>query len=471
MSLSLLYLVRFAPIYFMISLVFFFTGIITLLALAWLLSAKKKDIKLRPILWGISLQFVFGLLVMKWETGRRCLKVVSDGVAAFLDFSLEGADFLFAKLAHGEYFDQFGYQWAIRVLPTIIFFAAFISILYHYGIMQKIVALMAKIMAKTMGTSGSESLSCAANVFVGQTEAPLIVKPYISTMTMSEINAVMVGGFGTIAGGVMAGIIGMGVNPSYVITASLMAAPASLMIAKIIYPETEESLTAKEVRASLDIHSSNGLEAAANGAHDGLFLALNVAGMLIAFISLIAVVNAILLKLDYLIDGKLLGGVLDASINEYSGIFPGSLRTLFATILWPFAWIIGVPTKDCGIVSYLIGLKVSLNEFVAYSTLIQFQDVLTEQSSQLAEYAGGLFASALPVRELLSHKAEVMVTFALCGFANFSSIAIQIGGIAPMVAEDKQEELRGKLSRLGIRAMFGGVIVSCLTATIAGLLM
>jgi CNT family concentrative nucleoside transporter len=452
-------------------LLFFFTGIITLLGITWLLSVKKKEIKLRPILWGLGLQFAFGLLVMKWDFGRWCLQKVADGVAAFLDFSIEGSKFLFDRLAMAEYYNIFGYQWAIRVLPTIIFFASFIAILYHYGIMQRIVWVMAKVMSKTMGTSGSESLSCAANVFVGQTEAPLIVKPYIGTMTMSEINAVMVGGFGTIAGGVMAGIIGMGVNPAYVITASLMAAPASLMVAKILYPETEESNTAKEVTAELNITSSNGIEAAANGAHDGLFLALNVAGMLIAFVSLIAVINALLGKLDYLIDYKLFGCILDPSTNEYMGYFPGSLRTIFSTLLYPLAWLMGVPQKDCGIFSYLLGMKISLNEFVAYMELIKFQDVLLPQAEMLATQAGGIFASALPARELLSVKAETMATFALCGFANFASIAIQIGGISPMVPENQQEELRGKLSRLGVRAMFGGAIVSCLTATIAGLLM
>ena len=429
-------------------ILFFFTGIATILGLTYLLSSNRKAIKMRPILWGLSLQFIFGVLVLYWPTGRDALQTVANGVDKFLSFANEGSKFLFANLADKERSGSLGlgFQFAFIVLPSIIFFSSFMSILYHYGIMQRIVAAMAWIMSKTMGTSGSESLSCAANVFVGQTEAPLIVRPYISGMTMSEINAVMVGGFGTIAGGVMAGIIAMGVNPAHVITASLMAAPASLMIAKILFPETEESATAKEIKMSLDIKTTNGIEAAAKGAADGLQLALNVGGMLIAFIALVKLADAGLGCLDHWVDQKMLGGALDPRTNEYLGYVPGSLKTLFSTLLFPIAWLMGVPLKDCGNFSYLIGMKISLNEFFAYSELVSMKGVL-------------------------SQKAEAMATFALCGFANFASVAIQIGGITPMVPVDQQDSLRAKLSRLGIKAMIGGAIVSCLTATIAGLLM
>lgn len=348
----------------------------------------------------------------------------------------------------------FGFQFAFIVLCTIIFFSSFMSILYHYGIMQKVVSGMAYIMSKTMGTSGSESLVAAANVFVGQTEAPLIVKPFIGSMTLSEINAVMVSGFGTIAGGVMAGYIAMGVPAQYIITASLMAAPASLMVAKILFPETEESATAKKVKVELEIPSKNGIEAAAKGASDGLSLALNVGAMLVAFIALIKLLDSGLGLLDYCIDNKLLsffGATVaqDPRTGEFLGIVPGSIRTILSIALWPLAWLMGVPYKDCSHFAYLVGIKMSLNEFFAY---IQFSNMMK-------------------VGDVVDSKTIAMATFALCGFANFSSIAIQIGGITPMVAAGEQDNLRGKLAKLGVKAMIGGAMVSCLTATIAGFLL
>lgn len=313
---------------------------------------------------------------------------------------------------------------------------------------------MAYIMSKTMGTSGSESLVAAANVFVGQTEAPLIVKPFIGSMTLSEINAVMVSGFGTIAGGVMAGYIAMGVPAQYIITASLMAAPASLMVAKILFPETEESATAKKVKVELEIPSKNGIEAAAKGASDGLSLALNVGAMLVAFIALIKLLDSGLGLLDYCIDNKLLsffGATVaqDPRTGEFLGIVPGSIRTILSIALWPLAWLMGVPYKDCSHFAYLVGIKMSLNEFFAY---IQFSNMMK-------------------VGDVVDSKTIAMATFALCGFANFSSIAIQIGGITPMVAAGEQDNLRGKLAKLGVKAMIGGAMVSCLTATIAGFLL
>ncbi len=459
-------------------IIFLFTGIAAILSIAFLLSANRRAIKLRPVLWGVGLQFLFGVVVLYWTPGRLVLQKIAQAVTDFLGFAAEGSKFLFGNLADPSFTGSFGYQFAIIVLPTIIFFSAVMSILYHYGIMQRVVAGMAWVMAKTMGTSGAESLSCAANVFVGQTEAPLIVRPYISKMTMSEINAVMVGGFGTIAGGVMAGIVGMGVDARYVITASFMAAPASLMIAKILYPETEESITAKEVKVAIDIPTKNGIEAAAKGASDGMQLCLNVAAMLVAFIALVKLLDAGLALLDYTIDYRLLGGLKDIRTNEYIGFVPGSLKTLFSTIFWPLAWLMGVPNQDCGQFSYLIGMKISLNEFFAYSELVQFLNARYDAMAQFATcgfaqvanqgvQAGGLYA----IPEFFGFKAEAMVTFALCGFANFSSIAIQIGGISPMAPADQQDSLRAKLARLGVRAMFGGALVSLLTATIAGFLL
>ncbi len=459
-------------------ILFLFTGIATLFGICYLLSVNRRAIKIRPLIWGISLQFLFGVIVLYWAPGRKVLQTVADAVGRFLGFATEGSKFLFGNLADGSFIGTFGFQFAIIVLPTIIFFSAVMSILYHYGVMQRIVAGMAWCMAKTMGTSGSESLVAAANVFVGQTEAPLIVRPYISNMTMSEINAVMVAGFGTIAGGVMAGFIQMGVNASFIITASFMAAPASLMVAKILYPETETSVTAKEVKVILNIPTKNGLEAAAKGASDGMQLCLNVAAMLVAFIALIKLVDATFATLDYWVDFRLLGGLRDIHTGEYIGYVPGSLKTIFSTLLWPLAWLLGVPQYNCGAFSYLVGMKISLNEFVAYSELstyfVQRMDWLAQVSNcGFTSVANQVLQTAevVSMPEFLSSKAEAMVTFALCGFANFSSIAIQIGGIAPMVSADQQDSLRQRLSSLGIRAMLGGAIVSLLTATIAGVLL
>lgn len=432
---------------------FFVLGVATILGLAYLLSTNRKAIKLRPILWGLGLQFLFGVLVIYWPAGRAALQWVADRVTGFLGFAMEGSKFVFGLLGDPSGAHNLGFLFAFLALPTIIFFSAFMSILYHYGVMQRIVAGMAWLMSKTMGTSGSESLVAAANVFVGQTEAPLLVRPYIPTMTASELNAVMVAGFGTIAGGVMGAYISMGVSAQYIITASLMAAPASLMIAKILFPETEESPTAKSVQVPLDITTKNGIEAASKGASDGLYLALNVGAMLIAFIALVKLLDACLGWLDNTIDNQLLGWLgytvaQDPLSKEYIGLVPGSLKTIFSTLLWPLAWLMGVPFKDCSNFAYLVGMKISLNEFVAYAELAKFMK-----------------------DGLLSQQATIMATFALCGFANFASIGIQIGGITPMVAPDKQDALCSRLSSMGVRAMLGGAMVSLLTATIAGLLL
>lgn len=423
-----------------LNILFGILGIITLLVLMFLLSDNKKKINYRTVLWGLGLQFSLGVIVLYWTPGRNFIDYVGTLVTKFLGFAADGSVFLFGNLAKPEFFPQFGFQFAFLVLPTIIFFSAFMSICYHYNVMQKVVEVMAKIMTKTMKTSGSESLSCASNVFLGQTEAPLLVKPFLLKMTNSELAAVMVGGFGTIAGGVMAGYIQMGVNAAHIITASVMAAPASLMIAKILFPETEKSETGGNVKVPYQKIASNGIDAACRGAGDGLMLALNVGAMLIAFIALIAVVNAVLGKCDYWVDSLLFHGE-QLKNGEFAGYFPGSLKTIFSFLLWPLAFIIGVPTVDCGEFANLVGTKISLNEFVAYSQL-----------------------SELIKANALGPKATMMATFALCGFANFSSIAIQIGGIGALAPERRSD-----LARLGFKCMLGGATVSLLTATIAGM--
>ncbi len=337
------------------------------------------------------------------------------------------------------------YVFAIRVAPTIIFFSAFISVLYYLGIIQKVIVAIAFVMRKTMGTSGAETLSVSANIFVGQTEAPFLIKPFLDHMTYSEVNAVMVGGFATIAGGVLAAYIGMGISPTHLIVASVMSAPAAMVMAKLMVPETAHSETAGDAKLPKIQVGDNLIDAAARGTTDGLKLAVNVMAMLIAFISLIAVADWILGAIDAKIDGDWLGGQAFAvgSGTEFKGWFPGSLRTIFGTVFAPIAWVMGVPWSEAAPVGNLLGTKICVNEFVAYAEL----------------------SKAIGVHQL-SERSVVIATYALCGFANFSSIGIQIGGISAICPGRRTE-----LAKLGLRAMFGGALASWMTATVAGMLL
>ena len=532
-------------------------GLLTLLGLAWAMSYYRRDVKLRPILWGLGLQFVLALIILRedvwsfvgmgllgllvilyllddrqeegglqWRKavvviaaslavaalvlqlpaqfllmglgallaalllnrrfglapgaqrfmgallvillvgwmvasnlhGQRAFQYFSTGAANFLNLSDYGARFLFGNLADSQYFfpgqeggwPGFGMQFAFKVLPTIIFFGGFMGVLYYLGVMQKVIEALSRFMRWTIGTSGAETLSCTANVFVGQTEAPLLIKPFLAGMTQSELLTIMVGGFATIAGGVLAGYIAMGVPAGHLVAASVMSAPAALVIGKIIFPEKEHSQTAGDAKLPEIESGGNVIEAASNGIVDGLKLAVNVGAMLIGFIALIAVVDVLMGLVDRLIDGRLLGGTyvayaasgMSPAIGEYQGIFPGSLQTLFGTLLRPLAFLMGVPWADASRVGNLLGVKLSLNEFVAFGTLGSY-------------IQGGL----------LSERAIVISTYALCGFANFSSIGIQIGGISALAPERK-----GDLARVGLKAMFGGALASWLTATIVGIL-
>ncbi|MEM8929775.1 MAG: nucleoside transporter C-terminal domain-containing protein [Acidobacteriota bacterium] len=426
-------------------------------ALVWIaLFALAINFKLRHHHLG-RIAFV-GLLVVGlgelWATGvdgQAAFKVLSDTVAAFLALSISGAEFLFGNLALAEHYfvgeesawPGFGFQFAFSVLPTIIFFSAFMSVLYYLGIVQVLIAAMAKFMLWSLRTSGSETMSCSANVFVGQTEAPFLIKPFLDKMTSSELNAVMTGGFATIAGGVLAGYIQMGVNPGHLIAASVMSAPAALVIAKLLYPETEESATAGDIEVPEVDTADNVVEAAANGTTDGLKLALNVGAMLIAFIALIAFLDAVLGYFDGVIDGQLLGGELIAATGEYAGFFPGSTKTFFGTLLAPLAFIMGVPWVDAAAVGNLLGTKLTLNEFVAYGFL--------------AEHIAN---------DDLQPRSLIIATYALCGFANFSSIGIQIGGLGAL-----EPGIRQKLSKLAWRALAGGALASFTTATVAGMIL
>ncbi|GAB6098641.1 NupC/NupG family nucleoside CNT transporter [Halanaerocella petrolearia] len=388
-------------------------GMFALLGIAFAVSENRKEIDYHPIIGGLLLQLTFAFIILKLPVGKMAFEKLSDGVAKILSFSTDGADFLFGSLM------DTGFSFALSVIPTIIFFSSLMSVLYYLGIVQKVVRVMAKIMKKTMDLSGAESLSAAANVFVGQTEAPLVVKRYVPDMTRSEIMALMTGGMATVAGGVMAGYIGMGIDAGYLLAASIMSAPAALVMAKIIVPETKESVTSGDVEVNLDIDNTNVIDAAAEGASEGLQLALNVAAMLLAFVSLIALIN-------------------------YPLSFLGtSLEQILGYIFAPLSFLMGVPVAEIQEVGSLLGQKMAINEFVAYSSL---SEMIKEGT--------------------LSAKSEMIATFALCGFSNLSSIAIQVGGIGSLA-----EERRGEIAALGIRALIGGSLATYMTATIAGLLM
>jgi CNT family concentrative nucleoside transporter len=394
-------------------------GLVVILAIAWLLSTNRRLVPWRTVLVGTGLQLVFAVLILKTAPGRAFFLWASHAVTTFLDFADAGSRFVF-----GEDFRD--HLVAFKVLPTIIFFSSVIAILYHVGLVQKVVRAFAWLMMRLMGTSGAESFSAAGNVFVGCTEAPLLVRPYIAGMTTSELMAVMTGGFATIAGGVFAAYVGMGVEPGHLIAASVMSAPAALVMAKLMYPETEESATAGTVKVDVASPYVNLLDAAAEGAAAGLKLALNVGAMLIAFIALIAVVNAGL---------GALGGLFG-----FEGL---SLEWIFGQLLRPLAYLMGVPWGEADRVGTLLGIKTVVNEFVAYA---QMREMVA---------AGELSA-----------RSEAIATYALCGFSNFATIAITIGGIGAIAPERKAD-----LARLGLRAMVGGALACFQTATIAGLLL
>lgn len=397
-------------------------GIIVLLGIAYLLSENKKKINWKLVATALGLQVAFALLILKVPAGKAFFEWISGGITSLLGFANEGTNFLFGSLTNQEIH---GNIFVFTALPTIIFFSALMGILYYLGIMQAIVKFIAKGICKLLGTSGAETLSAVGNIFLGQTEAPLLVKPYINKMTKSEITTVMIGGMATVSGGVMAGYIAMGVNAGHLLAASIMAAPAGLAFAKILVPETEEPETKNTTDIETEKTASNVVEAAANGASDGLSLALNVGAMLLAFVALMAFLNAVL------------GG-----IGGFFGFPELSFQWILGKIFTPLAFVMGVPVTDLGTAGSLIGEKIILNEFVAYSSL------------------SGYISSGV-----LQEKTIMILTYALCGFANISSIAIQIGGIGGMAPDRKTT-----IAKLGFKALIGGALATCLTATIAGLL-
>lgn len=424
----------------MLSILFGLFGLASLIGIAWLFSRDRWQVNWRLVLIGVGLQLAFASFVLLTPWGAGLFGALSEGFVKLLGFTQQGAQFIFGDFAR---VDKFGFVFAFQVLPTIIFFASFMAVLYHLGVMQLIVRGMAWGITKLMPVSGAETLSVCANAFIGQTEAPLVVKPYIAGMTPSELLTLMVGGMATIAGGVLGAYVLMlgGDNPAqqaefakHLITASIMAAPATLVIAKILVPETGTPLTMGEVRVEVERTTANAIDAAASGAADGLRLALNVGAMLLAFIALIALINA---PLTWLGEISGLAGWLGK---------PTDLATLLGIVLAPIAWLIGVPWADAPTVGGLIGTKVVLNEFVAYLSLGEIVQGRVEGVS-------------------LSPQATLIATYALCGFANFSSIAIQIGGIGSLAPERRQE-----LARFGLLAVLGGSIATLMTATIAGVI-
>jgi len=397
-------------------------GLVVILAVAWLFSTHKRSIKLRIVAWGLGLQFAFALIVL--QTGfRTVLEKISAGVAAMFKFAEAGSTFVFGQLGANN--PPVGFVFAFQVLPIVIFIATFFAIMYHLGIMQQVVRVMAVGMQKIMGISGAESLDVAASIFMGQTEAPLTIKPFLANMTESELFTIMTCGMAHVSGAVMAAYVQVGhVEIKHLLTAVVMTAPATIMLAKIFIPETGKPETAGRVEIHTEKSAVNVIDAAAQGAGDGLHLALNIAGMLIGFLAIIAMVNGIF-----------------GWAHSHLGWFPPSLEILFGYLFAPVAWVLGVPWQDAHAVGGLLGTRLITNEMVAFQQLG-------------------------PLRDQITPRSFVIATFALCGFANLSSVAIQIGGIGALAPNRKSD-----LARLGLRAVAAGSMANFMSACIAGMLL
>ena len=395
-------------------------GIITILALAYVFSADRKAIRIKTVVWGLGLQFALALFVLRTTAGVSIFRWTGEEINRLLSFAHEGSTFVFGQLGTpGNTVAVFAFQ----VLPTIIFIAALFAILYYFGIMQIVVRAFAKVMTRLMGASGAESLNVAASIFLGQTEAPLTIRPFISAMTRSELMCIMTSGMAHVSGGIMAAYIAFGVEARHLLTAVIMTAPGTLLLAKMFVPETGKPRTAGDVHLKIERTDVNVIDAAARGTTEGLHLALNVAAMLIAFLALVALLNAIL-------------GIIPMGGGEHL-----SLQWIFGRVAAPLAWLMGVPWKDCFQVGNLLATRLVLNELIAYSQLG-------------------------PLKASLDPRSFVIATFALCGFANLSSIGIQIGGIGALAPERRHD-----LARLGFRAVAAGTLANYLSASIAGILL
>src|SRR6201993_2701809 len=401
-------------------------GLLTMLGLAYTFSTNRRAIRVKTVAWGLGLQIVFAIFVLRVEYGRRIFQVAGDAANRVLSYAFVGSEFVFGPL--GKQGSSIGFIFAFQVLPTVIFICALFAILYHYGIMQFIIRIAAWAMTRIMGASGAESMNVAASIFMGQTEAPVTIRPFLPELTRSELMTVMTSGMAHVSGGIMAAYINAGIDAAHLLTAVIMTAPGTLLMAKMLVPETEEPKTAGRVVMSEEEEKTekeeNLLGAISRGTTDGLHLALNIAAMLISFLALIALVNG------------MMGG-----IHHWLAWFPDSLEKVFGAIFAPVAWVIGIPWRDCRAIGNLLGTRMVLNELVAFSMLG-------------------------PQKGTLDPRSFTIATFALCGFANLSSIGIQIGGIGAL-APNK----RGELARLGFRAMLAGTMANLMSASIAGMLL
>jgi len=396
-------------------------GLLTMLGLAYLFSTDRKSIRLKTVLWGLGLQLSFAFFVLKFEVGRSIFETAGFYVNKLLSYSYVGSEFVFGEI--GKKVSSLGFSFAFQVLPTIIFIAAFFALLYHIGVMQIIIRIAAWIMTRVMGASGAESLNVAASIFMGQTEAPLTIRPFLNKLTKSELMCVMTSGMAHVSGGIMAAYIAFGIEAKHLLTAVIMTAPGTLLMAKMLVPETEQPLTAGRVEMPEMEKEPNVLGAISRGTVDGLHLALNVGAMLITFLALLALLNA----------------MMGWGHNHVSW-FPASLQQIFGWLFAPVAWVIGIPWHDCKNIGNLLGTRMVINELVAFQQLAALKGTLDPRSFTIA-------------------------TFALCGFANFSSIGIQIGGIGALAPER-----RGQLAQLGIRAMLAGTMANLMSASIVGML-
>lgn len=411
-------------------------GLAAMVAMAWTISSQRRLFPWRTVLWGVGLQFIFAVLILKTPWGAALFDVTGRAVNKLIMFSNEGCKFVFGPLADNALLaEKFGPAngliFAILIVGTIIIVAALSSLFYHWGVLQKVVHAVAWVMRKAMRTSGSETLAAAANIFMGQTEAPLVIKPYVLKMTRSELLCMMTGGMATIAGGVAAVYSKMGLDaghsdmPGHLLTASVLSAPAAMLIAKVMLPETEPSETAGVAPKDPPRVTTNAIDALCRGAGDGMMLSINVIAMLIAFVAVVAMAN-------YLITFP------QARLGVAN---PVTLQMVFGWVNAPFAWLMGVPAHDCLTIGGILGERIVLNEFIGYLTL-------TNPATQV------------------DPRSFIIATYALCGFANFSSIAIQVGGIGSLAPERRSE-----MASLGVRAMVGGILASYLTACIAGILL
>ena len=404
-------------------------GLLTMLGLAFAFSTNRRAIRVKTVAWGLSLQIVFAIFVLRIDYGRRMFQAVGDAATRVLSYAFVGSEFVFGEL--GKKSSNVGFVFAFQVLPVVIFICAFFAILYYFGIMQFIISIDAWLMIRIMGASGAESLNVAASIFMGQTEAPVTIRPFLPDLTHSELMTVMTSGMAHVSGSIMAAYFAFGAEPRHVLSAVIMTAPGTILVSKMLVPETEQPKTAGRVVMPEDDskEKENLLGAIARGTGDGLHMALNIGAMLIAFLALIALADGIM------------GGIHNGLVHVGISWFPSSMESVFGVLFAPIAWVIGIPRQDCAAIGNLLGMRMVLNELVAFKALG-------------------------PMKATLDPRSFTIATFALCGFANLSSIGIQIGGIGALAPNKKSE-----LARLGIRAMLAGTMANLMSASIAGMLL